>query len=594
MGAIEGLTVASGEVIVSAGWSGLIWKISPSGELTRLAGQARNFGEVVDGMAASRAPLWYPDYIATDSQDNVYFSSAWRNRVFKISSATGQIALLAGNGDWRYAGDGSLAARAGINPRGIAVDVSGNMFIADGENHRIRRVDALTGVITTFAGNGVAGFSGDGGPAVLASLNRPMAVAVDSSSNVFVADYSNFSIRRINPNGVITTVAGVGSAASWDDRFQVGAIATESKLSPPMALAIDTDGAVLAVLEWFNQVIKLKPEGNLTKIELIAGSAGGSNTFGADGDAATARLDRPTSVSTDAKGDYFIVEGNGLRVRKVDRSTRAITTIAGTGQRGFFGDGGAATAAWLDSPSGIAVDSAGNVLFADSSNNRVRVVHCAAEARTANGSSCSTSASSATVGNRVLVTWSVTGVSSCLASGAWSGDKLATGSEWVTLSAAGDKNFGLTCKSFSGSTSTFSVPVSVAPAPVGEPRVTITASSSLIKAGSTVRLTWSSVNATSCTKAGAWTGSAALSGSEESAALSSTSTFEIRCTGPTGLTKSASTKVEVVASAPVISKFISTPAGGVPLGDSVVLSWETTGAQRCEASNGWQGVQATK
>jgi hypothetical protein len=338
----------------------------------------------------------------------------------------------------------------------------------------------------------------------------------------------------------------------------------------------------------------LKPEGNLAKIELIAGRADGDNSFGADGDAATARLDRPTSVVTDAKGDYYIIEGNGLRVRKVDRATKTITTVAGTGQRGFFGDGGPAIGAWLDSPAGIAVDNAGNVLFADSSNNRLRVVHCAAEPRTAIGSSCAAPTSSLAVGSRVLVTWSVTGVSSCAASGAWSGDKLNTGSEWVTLSAAGEKNFALTCKSFSGATSTFSTPVSVAPAPVGEPKVTVTTSSALVKSGSTVRLTWSSVNAISCAKAGAWTGSAALSGSEESAPLSTTATFEIRCTGATGLIRSGSAKVEVVASAPVIGKFISTPAGGVPLGDSVVLNWETTGAQRCEASNGWQGVQATK
>jgi streptogramin lyase len=402
-------------------------------------------------MAAARAPLWYPDFIATDTQDNVYFSSAWRDRVFKISSATGQIALLAGSGNRTYGGDGAVAVRAGINPRGIAVDVSGNVFIADSENHRIRRVDALTGVITTVAGNGVAGFSGDGGPAVLASLNRPTAVAIDSSSNVYVADYSNYRIRRISPDGTITTVAGGGrveGSAVELPPLQVGGLASESILPPPMALAIDSDGALLAVLDWFNQIIKLKPEGGTTKIELIAGSANSNNAPGADGDAATVRLDRPTAVSVDAKGDYYIVEGNGLRVRKVDRLTRTITTIAGTGQRGFFGDGGPAIAAWLDSPSGVAVDSAGNVLFADSSNNRLRVVHCVAEARTAGGSSCSAPSSSVTVGSRVLVTWSVTGVSSCLASGAWSGDKLAAGSEWVTLSAAGDKNFGLTCKSF--------------------------------------------------------------------------------------------------------------------------------------------------
>ena len=219
---------------------------------------------------------------------------------------------MAGNGTESFSGDGGLATNASLAfPSSVAVDAAGNVFIADTFNERIRRVDAATGIITTVAGNGTAGYGGDGSAATGANLNDPIGVAVDSVGNVFIADTFNQRIRRVDAaTGTMSTVAGSGTFG-----------------------------------------------------------------FGGDGGLATnASLSRPTGAALDSAGNLFIADQSNQRVRRVDAATGIMTTVAGDGTFGYTGDGGLATDACLKNPAGVALDSAGNLFIADQSNHRIRHV----------------------------------------------------------------------------------------------------------------------------------------------------------------------------------------------------------------------------
>jgi uncharacterized protein (TIGR03437 family) len=268
------------------------------------------------------------------------------------------ITTVAGNGTFGtqgFGGDAGPATSAKLSsPWGVAVDASGNMFIADYGNHRIRKVS--NGVITTVAGNGTIGFSGDGGAATSAQLNYPLGVAIDSSGSLFIADSHNNRIRKV-ANGVITTVAGGGSS------FGENGPATSVQLEISSGIAVDSVGNVY--IAEFPRVRKVTPQGMITT---IAGS--GSAGFGGDGGLATsAQLSNPKGIAVDASYNLFISDSR--RVRKVT-SQGIITTVAGNGAIGFSGDGGPATSAQLIGVTGVAVDASNNLFIMD--GNRVRKV----------------------------------------------------------------------------------------------------------------------------------------------------------------------------------------------------------------------------
>ena len=261
-----------------------------------------------------------------------------------------------------FAGDGGPAVAARLNlPYDVAVDSSGNLYITDRNNHRIRKVDS-TGTITTIAGTGKDGFSGDGGPATQAQLNFPTGVAVDGEGNLYIADAPNDRIRKVDSIGTITTIAGTGEQGFSGD----GGPATQAQLDHPRAVAVDGEGNLYIADRNNNRIRKVDSTGTITT---IAGGGG----FGEDGGPATqVRLNLPYGVAVDGTGNLYIADTNSDRIRKVD-STGTITTIAGTGERGFSGDGGPATQASLNSPFGVAVDEAGNLYIADQYNNRIRI-----------------------------------------------------------------------------------------------------------------------------------------------------------------------------------------------------------------------------
>jgi sugar lactone lactonase YvrE len=275
------------------------------------------------------------------------------------------IQTVAGNGTSAFSGDNGAAATASLSdPFGVAVDAIGNLYIADTSNHRIRKVDT-SGIIATVAGNGIEGHSGDGGPATSASLNTPIGVAVDTARNLYIADAFNNRIRKVNAAGVITTVAGNGDAGFSGDH----AAATNASLSAPFGVAVDKAGNLYIADTSNHRVRKVDTSGTITT---VAGN--GTESFSGDGGAATrASLNFPTGVTMDRAGDLFITDQSNHRIRKVN-AAGVITTVAGNGDAGFSGDHAAATNASLDLPIGTAVDSTGNLYIADTSNHRIRRV----------------------------------------------------------------------------------------------------------------------------------------------------------------------------------------------------------------------------
>jgi sugar lactone lactonase YvrE len=243
---------------------------------------------------------------------------------------------------------------------GIAVDSSGNVYIADAINNRIRKVSG--GTIITVAGNGTAGYAGDGDAAPSAELNYPTDVAVDSSGNLYICDYGNDRIRKVS-GGTITTVAGNGTRGYRGD----GGAAASAELQLPQGVAVDSSGNIF-IADTGNQRIRRVSGGTITT---VAGN--GTGGYRGDGGAATsAELNTPTEVKVDSSGNLFIADFQNNRIREV--SGGIIVTVAGSGTPGSLGDGGVAASAWLSQPSGVAVSSLRKVFIADHGNSRIREV----------------------------------------------------------------------------------------------------------------------------------------------------------------------------------------------------------------------------
>ena len=275
------------------------------------------------------------------------------------------IKSVAGDGTAGYSGDDgpATAASLGNNPWSATVDTIGNLYIADTGNNTIRMVDGA-GVIHTVAGNGIAGFSGDGGPATAASLNGPFAVAVNAAGEIYVADTNNNRVRKVDSKGRISTVAGGNTFGFSGD----GGPATAATLYAPESIALDSIGN-LYIADWGNARVRLvNPAGF---ISTVAGD--GSNGYNGDGQLATAARISARCVALDAAGNLYIADEENSRIRKVD-SEGMISTVAGNGAFGFTGDGGPATEASLYSPYAVAVSKFGRIFIADFINDRIRVV----------------------------------------------------------------------------------------------------------------------------------------------------------------------------------------------------------------------------
>ncbi len=255
-------------------------------------------------------------------------------------------------------------------PGGLAYDAQGDLFFAETSNHVVRRVSA-TGVLTTVAGTGVQGFAGDGGPASAARLDSPAAVAIDAAGDIFIADSHNHRIRRVDAaSGAIATVAGTGVAGESAD----GTAASAAQIDLPVALALDAQGD-LYFADARRHVVR-RVDATTGLLRTVAGNR--TQGFAGDGGVATAApIDTPTGLAVDGAGDLYLADTHNQRVRRVDAATGVITTVAGTGQPGFSGDQGPAIAAALRLPRGLVVDAAGNLFVADASNHRIRRIDAA-------------------------------------------------------------------------------------------------------------------------------------------------------------------------------------------------------------------------
>jgi autotransporter-associated beta strand protein len=347
--------------------------------ITTVAGLSRYLG---DGNAAVDATLNSPQGVAVDSLGNIYIADTYNDVVREVNPFTGDITTVAGDGVCGYTGDGAAATDAELDaPTGVAVDSAGDIFIADTGNNVIREVIHATDTIITVAGNGNCGFSGDGGAATAAELNCPSSVAVDGAGDLFIADSGNNVVREVDLNlatPTIATVAGnyaLGSGYSGD-----GNDATSAQLSYPMGVAASGNG-FLYIADTGNNVVR---EVNLNlaspTIVTVAGNYTLGSGYSGDGNAATsAQLNAPTGVAVDGSGDFFIADSGNSVIREVNPTSHQINTIAGTGIWGYSGNGGPPAAADLSDPTSVAVDGAGDLFIADSINNAVREVDASAE-----------------------------------------------------------------------------------------------------------------------------------------------------------------------------------------------------------------------
>ncbi|MEU5313944.1 RICIN domain-containing protein [Streptomyces sp. NPDC021562] len=316
-----------------------------------------------EGSAVS-AQLNRPYGIAVDSTGTLYVADYGNHRVRKITT-DGRISTIAGTGTAGSGGDGGPAVSAQLNaPREVAVDRAGAVYIADSNNHRIRKVTP-DGKIGTVVGTGAAGFRGDGGPATAAQLNLPLGVVVDRAGVLHVADYYNHRVRKVAADGVISTVAGTGTAGSRGD----GGPAVAAQLNGMHGLAWGGAGDLYIADCNNHRVRKVTADG---VISTVAGT-GVAGFGGDDGPAASARLNSPVGVAVDSAGVLYICDYGNHRLRKVT-ADGVISTVAGTGAPGYGGEGGPAVAAQLNGPRKVALDCVDTLYLTDHLNNRVRKI----------------------------------------------------------------------------------------------------------------------------------------------------------------------------------------------------------------------------
>lgn len=343
-----------------------------TGELTVIAGAITHPGYAGDEGPATRASLMNPHSVAVDAEGNVYIADTFNHRIRKVDAATGIITTIAGTGAIRFSGDGGPATEASLaGPLGIAVSPDGSVYFVDTDNKRIRKLtpSGSEWIVSTVAGTGQRGSEGDGGPALKANFVRPVGVAVDAKGNLYIADTGAHKIRKIDATGVITTVAGNGRCCFSGD----GLPATHADFTPPYGITVDRSGH-LYIVDRDNQRIR-RVDGQTGVMTTVAGN--GVRGYNGDGKPASkASLADPMGVAVGRDGSIFIADQGNHRIRKVDATTGIISTVVGTGIQGLEGDGGLGTAARLslNSPAGVAIDGDGNLYISDTGNQRVRAV----------------------------------------------------------------------------------------------------------------------------------------------------------------------------------------------------------------------------
>ncbi|MGE3536803.1 MAG: hypothetical protein AB7N91_05105 [Candidatus Tectimicrobiota bacterium] len=324
-------------------------------------------GYTGDGGAAAEARLSEPFMCAFDRHGHLYIVEATNHCVRRIDLQSGVISTVAGTGAAGYSGDGGPATQATLNqPYSLQVDTQGDLYVVDRLNAAIRKIEARTGIITTVAGTGEPGFSGDGGPGTRAQLREPNDCFLDGRGGLLIADVQDQRIRRLNLHtGLISTFAGSGDKARVGDGFP----ARSASIFGARAVCMDQQGNTYICEREGNGIRKVNAQGIMST---YAGT-GERGYSGDGGPALAATWGAPKAIRCDRQGHLLVVDTENHALRRIDARTGIVTTIAG-GHKGGAGDGGPATAAGLDRPHGCDVDSAGNIYLADSNNHRIRVV----------------------------------------------------------------------------------------------------------------------------------------------------------------------------------------------------------------------------
>jgi trimeric autotransporter adhesin len=413
----------AGNIYIGDAYNARIRKVTAAtGNITTIAGKGE-FGFSGDGGPAADATFGFPYSISLDADNNIYLTES--NRVRKVTASSGFISTIAGTGSSGYSGDGGPATSASFSSlASVGIDAQRNVYIVDRGNATIRKLTVATGLISTVAGSGTANFAGDNSPAVFATLNRPQGSAVDAAGNLYIADTDNYRIRKVTAStGLITTIALgdigfpkvsaaakivinrppiIGLQIALDSAGNVyfaradrvlkvtvatgiittvaggeipgfggdGGLATNAKLSNPLAIAVDSLDNIYIADNFNSRVRKITAATGI--ITTVAGN--GVSGYPFDGRPAVfSSLGRVFGIAVDSVGNIYLGDHDTHRIRKVTAATGIITTVAGTGVQGFSGDGGPATNANLDKPVGVAVDKLGNIFFSDS-NARIRKI----------------------------------------------------------------------------------------------------------------------------------------------------------------------------------------------------------------------------
>ena len=324
-------------------------------------------GYAGDGGQATSAVLSDPFMCAFDSQGNLYLSDGRNHTVRRVDRNTGVITTVAGNGSEGYSGDGGPATSATFNQiYSIQVDANGDVYIVDRLNAVVRRVEAATGLVTTVAGTGQPGYSGDGGPGTMAQLREPNDCFLDGRGGLLIADIQDNRVRRLDlGNGIIETFAGDGQLARAGD----GLPAANASIMGARAVCMDSKGNTFICEREGNGVRKVEPNG---VISTFAGT-GQRGYEGNGGPALEATWGAPKAIRCDGQDNLVVVDTENHAIRRIDAATGLVITVAG-GRQGGEGDGASALAAGLDRPHGCELDRQGNIYIADSNNHRVRMV----------------------------------------------------------------------------------------------------------------------------------------------------------------------------------------------------------------------------
>ena len=362
---VDGIAVDKrGNVYIAMRDNNIVSRIDLKGNMTTYVGNGSS-GFSGDGGKAIEGALNVPAGLAFDKSGNLYIADRNNHRIRKVNTR-GIISTIAGTGTAGFSGDGAPAIKAQLNhPSGIAFDKKGNLFFSDRSNERIRVVDSK-GNISTYAGNGKEGFKGDSGPALQASLDKPFGIAFDRKGNLYIADRGNNRVRRVSSQGIITTVAGDGGFFFMGDNGP----AYRASVAGPTGVVVDDQGVLYIADRNNNRIRAVDAQGMITTV-----SGTGKQDYNGDSEVAReTNLYLPFGVALNPEGKLLVIDRSHYRIRSINLKRGSVETIAGNGNKMFAGDGGPATGATLSFPHGIAVDNNDNVIVSDKGNYRIRKI----------------------------------------------------------------------------------------------------------------------------------------------------------------------------------------------------------------------------